>query len=105
MKTLFMLLFTASTLITGITEIQETSTVTAKFLGIQDNQYFFAEGDKEPMAFQKVDGKVAQAINLSDEALKGQTFEVTYTTAEITDKKSGKAAKVHTIVGLKPAGK
>lgn len=101
MKTLFMLLFTVSTIFTGINEIQESETVTATYMGTQDGQYYFASGD-EKMAFQAVDSKVAAVVDLSDAALKGQSFTVTYTVEE-SENEEGEVTEVKTITGIAPA--
>ncbi|RMB59575.1 hypothetical protein EAX61_08305 [Dokdonia sinensis] len=103
MKSLFMLLFTVSALITGIENnmvTQEDQTVEASFLGIVDGEYHFATAT-DKIAFQKIDEDVAAAINLEDKALQGKKFTVSYSTVE-EEHGDGEIIEVKTITNLKP---
>lgn len=101
MKSLFTLLFVVSTLFTGINEIQESQTVTATYIGTEDGEFHFATAD-EKMAFQEVDAAVVTLVDLSDETLKGQAFNVTYTVDE-DENEDGEITEVKTITALVPA--
>lgn len=102
MKSLFMLLFTVSTLVTSIQQFtQETETITATYIGSDNGEFFFAQGETK-IAFQAVDAKVAEIVNLGDEALKGQVMQVTYST-ETEENEDGELVEINTIVKLTPA--
>lgn len=102
MKLLFMLLFMVSTLTTSIEEVdQEPQTITATYVGTQEGVFYFTNDETE-MAFQSVDYEVAELINLDDEAYKGKTFDITYTT-ETEEDEAGEEVEINTIVKLVPA--
>lgn len=97
-----MLLFMVSTLTASIDKVeQEAQTVTATYVGSQNGEFYFTKGETK-MVFQSIDYKVAETVNLADEALKGQIFEVTYT-SEIEEDEGGEDVEVNTIIKLVPS--
>jgi len=103
MKTLFMLLFAVSSLITGIdttTLAQEDQTIEASFLGIVDGEYHFATTN-DKMAFQAIDEKIANVIAFEDKAMQGKKFKVSYTLIE-EESEDGEVTEIKTITKFVP---
>lgn len=101
MKTLCMLLFTVSTLFTGIDQAQETETATATYLGTEAGVYHFQTED-EKLSFQVVDDKTAASVNLKNPETKGKTFTITYTVQEMEDE-AGDIIDLMSIISITPA--
>ena len=105
MKTLFMLLFAVSSLITGIdttTLAQEDQTVEASFLGIVAGEYHFASAN-DKMTFQAIDEEIANVIAFEDKAMQGKKFKVSYTLIK-EESEDGEMTEIKTITKLVPLG-
>ncbi|ANH61505.1 hypothetical protein [Dokdonia donghaensis] len=77
MKTLFIALFTLTTIAYNTT----SETVTATFTGYSDETYYFTDSDDLTYAFESISAKAAQEFDLTQDTYKGQQFKITFTTS------------------------
>lgn len=105
MKIVCMLLFTLSTIFTGITEEktsinQDNQTVVASYLGVQDNVFFFGTSDTK-IAFHKVDESAAKTVDFTEAKLVGQAFKIEFTEEEAQNE-AGDSYTHRTILSIEP---
>ena len=108
MKSLFIALFMMGTLsgfaqesLKSVAQQADTETITATYIGSQDGEYHFAEGETK-MVFQSLDPAITKTMKMDDAKLKGQIFNVTYT-SEMEENENGEEVETLTIVKISPA--
>ncbi len=81
MKNIIILL----TLILSWLPIVQENTITATYNGMEENTYYFTDGEGNEYAFQSVEDDVLATYDLSDESLLGLVFKITYRIEEELD--------------------
>ena len=95
MKTLWIILFT----LVSFSSMQEKTTVTAIFDGIENEVYYFSDDADETHIFDAMTEEAIKKFDLSNKKYNGQTFKITYTSETIMDEMENNM-EVLTIVDL-----
>jgi len=95
MKTLWIALFT----LVSFSNIQEKTTITAIFDGIENEVYYFSDDADVTHIFDTISEEAIKKFDLSNEKYNGQTFKITYTSETIMDEMENNM-EVLTIVDL-----
>ncbi|MBQ0788622.1 MAG: hypothetical protein KBT69_14085 [Oceanihabitans sp.] len=95
MKTLWIALFTLASFFS----IQDKTTVTAIFDGVENEAYYFSDDADVTHVFDTMSEEAIKKFDLSNEKYSGQTFRITYTTETIMDEMENNM-EVLTIVDL-----
>ncbi len=87
MKTLCIVLFTLASVATT-TLSQDNETITATYVGYENEVYNFKDKDDVMHEFQGLKTEAQEKHNLTDETLKGKSFKITFETLTTIDEES-----------------
>lgn len=99
MKTLFIslvLIFSSF----NVPTIQESEQVTATYVGMEDDVYYFTDTDGFSMEFHNINQEALDSFDLSDDTFKGTVFTITYISEPEIDELD-EEIMVNTIIELK----
>ena len=88
MKTLLIAIFVIGSF--SFTSIQDKTTVSAIFDGIENETYYFSDDADTAHVFDAISDEAIKKFDLNNEKYNGQTFKITYSTETIMDEMENK---------------
>ena len=83
MKTLLIAFFVLGSI--SFTSIQDKTTITATFDGIENEAYYFSDDADTMHVFDAISEEATKKFDLTNEKYNGQSFKITYVTESIMD--------------------
>lgn len=97
MRTISIILFA---LATAVVSTFTTETFTGIYTGLENDMYVFTTEEGTTMEFDDISPEALKKYNITDEALVGKTFTVSYESLTYTDEETEEDIVKYTIVDL-----